>query len=383
MSDDIKLDLLNQASPEKKTKPTLVEKLYDDRLAQVTETQEVVTVSTDDEHLTEVVELSTLEASAVINQRIGRKSVIDAVTKLLTVTDLINLKKIKETRAYKGSQLFSNGKLVTVTSWEQYCNAVENRSRESVDLELLNLDALGEPLFESMRNVGLGPSTMRAIRKLDSDDRDVIERVAKSSSKDELIDLVDGLVSKHQKEKSELSTQVDELAQDLKDAGKRISNMNAEIERTESELSRLKSKQRLTEFEEQTEAVRDECMHLQFGCELNLDSLDKLFTEHFYGDPTPEQQLRIEQIYVAIKVAASRAFMLLDTAQNLMQNAELHVERIQGQHILNPQEAERWLFDAQMLESKHEAEKLARDVKREASRPKGRGRPAGSKNKAE
>jgi len=114
-----------------------------------------------------------------------------------------------------------------------------------------------------------------------------------------------------------------------------------------------------------------------------LDSIDKLFADSYYAEPTPEKRLRIEQVFVAIKVSASRAFVLLESVQELMANAEIQVDRIQGQHILTPAEAERWLLDSQMLESKHEAEKLARDVKREADKPKGRGRPAGSKNKTE
>jgi hypothetical protein len=168
-----------------------------------------------------------------------------------------------------------------------------------------------------------------------------------------------------------------------KSTGSRLSNMTAEIERTEYELTRLKNKQRLTKFEDLTELVRDECMHLQAGCELNLNSLQKLFEQVFYDQPTPEQSLRIEQVYIAITVAASRSFSNLEIIQELMTNSGLSVDRIKGQNILTPTEAERWLLDSQMLASKHEAEKLARDVKREEAKPKGRGRPAGSKNKSE
>jgi hypothetical protein len=121
-------------------------------------------------------------------------------------------------------------------------------------------------------------------------------------------------------------------------------------------------------------------MHLQAGCEFNLASLDKLFNQVFYAENTPEQQLRIEQVYIAVSVAASNAILLLETMRELMPEMP---DRVQGQHILTPVEAERWLHDYPMIENKHNAEQAAREFKREEAKPKGRGRPAGSKNKSE
>lgn len=163
----------------------------------------------------------------------------------------------------------------------------------------------------------------------------------------------------------------------------KLSNANAKLEVATGRINRLEGNEFVTKFEHATEAVRDECMHLQAGCELNLNSLHKLFNDCMYGESveTAEQELRIEQIYVAISVAASRAITILESIREIIPETSRPV-RIQGQHILTPEEAERWLLDSQMLAGKHEADKLARDVKRENAKEGKRGRKIGSKNKA-
>ncbi|MDO9233051.1 MAG: hypothetical protein Q7U15_06060 [Methylotenera sp.] len=318
----------------------------------------------------------------LINQLLGQAQAAAAISQISQTIGVSKLAFVKETKAYRGLKGMSPNGLELKGTWVEFCNLL-GISDEKANTDIANLNMFGQEALESMTRMGVGYRDLAQYRKLPDDERLALIEAAKSGDKDQLLDLAESLIEKHIKEKSELTAKAEELEQDLKDSGKRINNMNAEIERNESELMRLKSKQRLTKFEELTEDVRDECMHLQAGCELNLNSLQKLFVQVFYDEPTPEQQLRIEQVYVAASVAASRAFTVLETLQELMTNAELSVERIQGQHILTPPEAERWLLDAQMLESKHEAEKLAREVKREADKPKGRGRPSGSKNKIE
>lgn len=327
--------------------------------------------------------VDVIESSALVNQRIGRKSVIDAFTKLLTVTDLIDLQKIKETKGYKGAQVISSGKLVTVTTWSDYCTVVEGKSRESVDLEISNLDALGQPTFEALRKIGIGPSTMRSIRQLPDDSRALIEQVATTSNKDELIDLIDGLVGKHQKEKSELKEKLESLDADLTQAGRRAKNMDAEIERLTRTNERLVNKQRLTSFEPFTEDVRLECMHLQAGVELHLKSLQQLFYRAYESEQTAEQSLRIEQVYISIVAAVSLGIDLLEGIHERFGNREKLPDRIQAQHVLTPPEAERWLLEYESLKNAHNAAEAAREMARDKDKPRGRGRPAGSKNKDE
>jgi hypothetical protein len=395
MSDDIQLDL-NDSAPAKKTKtvkPTLAETLYAQRLSAGLHPD----VSLDDETVTEgvgaamvVVEPQHSNAAPMpnerdlINQLLGQAQAAKAISQFSRTIGISKLAYVKESKSYKALKgMNPNGTELSGT-WAEFCGLLD-MSVDKADLDISNLKMFGEEALESMTRMGIGYRDLAQYRKLPDDEKTALIEAAKSGDKDQLLDLAESLIEKHIKEKSELTEKAAELEQGLKDSGKRINNMNAEIERQEMQLERLgKKKERLTKFEEFTEDVRDECMYLQAGCELNLNSLHKLFDDCMYGEgaDTPEQQLRIEQVYVAVSVAASRAVTTLELMRDVIPEANRPV-RIQGQHILTPAEAERWLLDAQMLESKHEAEKLSRNVKRDADKPKGRGRPAGSKNKAE
>lgn len=395
MTGEIELDLTGTAPAikTKAVKPTLGESLYAQRLV----TGQHPEVSLNDENVNEGVREAMTEIVAtqqhanvittsndrdLINQLLGQAQAAKAISQFSRTIGISKLAYVKESKSYRALKgMNPNGTELSGT-WAEFCSLLD-MSVDKADLDISNLKVFGEEALESMTRMGIGYRELRQYRKLPDDEKTALIEAAKSGDKDQLLDLAESLIEKHIKEKSELTAKAESLVQDIKESGKRINNMNAEIERNESELLRLKGKQRLTQFEELSELVRDECMHLQAGCELNLNSLQKLFEQVFYDEPTPEQTLRIEQVYVALTVAASRAFSILEVAQELMTNSGLSVERIQGQHILTPTEAERWLLDSQMLASKHEAEKLSRDVKREAAKPKGRGRPTGSKNKAE
>lgn len=175
-----------------------------------------------------------------------------------------------------------------------------------------------------------------------------------------------------------------EEGEDLQAANKRINNMNVEIERLENQVERLsKGRERLTTFTDRTEDIRQECLALQLGAELHLNGLKALFESVCAEDPAaPELALQAEQIWITAHAAAARALDVV-TALHEITIFEDMPERVLSQHILTPEEAQRWLHDYPMIESRYEAEKAAREEKREAAKPKGRGRPKGSANKVE
>lgn len=177
------------------------------------------------------------KAAATVNQRIGRKQMMQVFSKLVTVTDLVDLQNLKESKGYKNHTIVDlEGKLVTLRTWEEYCQIVEGRSRESVDLDLKNLNALGPELFESMRNVGIGPATMRAIRQLPDDDQQLIQQAVDTTDKSELAEFVEQLITKNAKEKADLNKKLDDATANLqaKDAvaetnAKRINELQEKV----------------------------------------------------------------------------------------------------------------------------------------------------------
>lgn len=179
--------------------------------------------------------------------------------------------------------------------------------------------------------------------------------------------------------KADLMT-VAELKEEIRALKRREKNYEAELERAHSQVKRLSQVNRTTEFLLRTEEIREECMALQLGVELNTSSLKKLFDE-VNREESPEWRLQMEQIWVTAHVMASRGLDLIDHMASLVREDDMP-ERIQGTHILSPDEARQWLIDYPMIENRHAAEAANRQEKRDAAKPRGAGRPKGSTNKA-
>lgn len=166
-----------------------------------------------------------------------------------------------------------------------------------------------------------------------------------------------------------------------------MANLRAQLEIEQGKTKRLtesQTKQRLTQFEPRTEDVRAECMALQLESELPLNALHKLFEEELHNfSGTPESTLRLEQIWVVAHNAVATALDVLGKLQALNAAAFLELpERQMGQHILTLEEAERWLLDKPLLENRYNTQRALREDKRNQDKPRGRGRPTGSKNRA-
>lgn len=319
----------------------------------------------------------------LVNQLLGQAQAAKAISQFSRTIGISKLAFVKETKTYKSLKGMNSAGTELRGTWEEFCGLL-NLSVDKADADIANLRSFGQEALESMTLMGVGYRDLAQYRKLPDDERVALIEAAKTGDKDQLLELAESLIEKHITEKAQLTEKANELEQDKADAGKRINNMNAEIQRQALKLERLgEKKSRITTFEERTEDVRDECMHLQAGVEVNLNSIQKLFEELNHEDSSsPEYRLRLEQVWVVASICASRSLGVLERLRAISMIEDLP-DNIQGQHILTPAEAQRWALDAPMIESKHSAEKLSREVKRENDKPKGRGRPSGSKNKAE
>jgi hypothetical protein len=179
------------------------------------------------------------------------------------------------------------------------------------------------------------------------------------------------------------SLSVRSLRQRVMQLEREKNDIQARFNTADSKLKRLGSddKPRLTKFEPRTEEIRAECMALQLGVELNTNSLQKLFDEVNAEDRRlPEWRLQVEQLWVTAHAMAARAIDMLGHVKDTVRVDDMP-ERVQGPHILTPDEAARWLLDYPMIENRFDAEKALRQQKREEEKPKSAGRPKGSKNK--
>ncbi|MCX7208082.1 MAG: hypothetical protein NT086_19285 [Proteobacteria bacterium] len=144
------------------------------------------------------------QVTQMIGERIGRRSMALMISKLLTVRDLLDLQQIKESKQYKGFiHIDENKNSCPVRTWADYCRLVEGRSEQAIDEDIYNLKQIGPELFDSMRQIGIGPRTMRELRQLPEDEQAVIAEAAKSDDKEALLELIDDLSAKHAKEKEQ------------------------------------------------------------------------------------------------------------------------------------------------------------------------------------
>lgn len=318
----------------------------------------------------------------LINQILGQVQATQAISQFSRTFGVAKLAYVKESKTYKALKgQILNGSELSGT-WEEFCAAI-GMSVDKADTDIANLRAFGEEALESMTRIGIGYRDLAQYRKLPEDQKTALIEAAKTGDKDQLLDLAETLIEKHVKEKAALNEKLAGLEADLTQAGKRANNMDAEIERLTITNERLANKQRLTSFEPFTEDVRLECMHLQAGVELHLNSLQQLFYRAYENEQTAEQSLRIEQVYISIVTAVARGIDLLEGIHEHYGNHDKIPQRIQAQHVLTPPEAERWLLEYESLKNAHNAAEASRQIQRDKDKPRGRGRPAGSKNKDE
>lgn len=257
---------------------------------------------------------------------------------------------------------YADGVVVNFKDWIAEAGLTETRVYESIRLAKF-YSRLPNDKRSQLLTMGKKPALLLA-----SLPQEVIDRSAESGN-----DLID---------KADLMT-VSELKEEIKRLERCAKNLDAEVERKDSQIKRLTTaKSRTTDFLLRTEEIREECMALQKEVELPINGLQKLFDEVNAEDPSlPEWRIQIEQIWVTAHAVCARAEDMLFRLQETVRVSDMP-ERVTGQHQLSAAEAERWLLDWPAIENRYEAAKALRQEKRDAAKPKGPGRPKGSSNKA-
>jgi len=192
------------------------------------------------------------------------------------------------------------------------------------------------------------------------------------------IDVVQDLIDEPGEDLSALS--VRQLRQKLRDVtnifATREKERDSVIDYQKSIINNLSVKKAYT-FLPETHITREECLAHQAEIELAFNSLRQLFEGCVNDDNTVERDLRIEQVWVTIHVAAARAMDALAFLRAY--NLEGMPETIAIPHRLTDDEALRWIDDYETIERKHIKDQVRRQEKRDTDKPKGPGRPAKGK----
>ncbi len=172
------------------------------------------------------------------NRLLGRIQLGQGIQKMVTVTNLTDLKQIKESKAYKHLSTIIDGKLVTVTSWADFCLHL-GVSREKVDQDLLNLEAFGGEALESMQQMGLGYRQLREIRQLPSEAREEITAAVEAGDKDHLLKTMDDMSLRHQKELKKRDDEAEALRKQVAAAQDTIQLKQKRLEADQNKIEEL------------------------------------------------------------------------------------------------------------------------------------------------
>jgi len=252
----------------------------------------------------------------------------------------------------------ADGALVNFKDWIAQAGLTKERVYECIRLAKF-YGRLPNDKRSQLLTMGKKPALLLA-----SLPQEVIDQSAESGN-----DLID---------KADMMTAA-ELKEEIRRLERIAKNLDADIERKDSQIKRLsQAKVRTTEFLIRTEEIREESMALQLGAELSLNSLKKLFADT--DAAAPEGILQQETLWITATTILARALDLVEHMHDFG-SPEAQPDRPQHRHLLTPDEAVRWLQDYPLIENRFAAEQALRQEKRDAAKPKGPGRPKGAANK--
>lgn len=166
-----------------------------------------------------------------------------------------------------------------------------------------------------------------------------------------------------------------ELREEVKKLKGREATLVVEVERRDSMIRRLQTRGPVSSYTAATEDLRAECLVHQAAGELAVGTLLRMYDDAAGQElACPERDLQIDHVWITLHAIAARALDAIHRIRSDGRAIDLP-ERVLGQHLSTPAEAERWLVEWTTLERRHEAEKQARQAARDEARPRGPGRP--------
>lgn len=103
---------------------------------------------------------------AEAHEIIGRVQALSFIEKVTTISSLVQLSKIKESKVYRD--------LPNIGTWEKYCEYI-GLTRQKVDEDLRNLATFGEQFLTTCQQFSLGYRDMRKLKQLTHDGSVIID----------------------------------------------------------------------------------------------------------------------------------------------------------------------------------------------------------------
>lgn len=147
------------------------------------------------------------------------------------------------------------GNLKYVSDLEEFCQAKLGKTyRRCYDLSQ-NLRVLGPELYEQSERLGLRNIDYKALRALPAEDRALVRKaIEETHSRDEVLDLLQEMAAKHQREKEALTKEAEEARLTIADKDAVIVQKTAKLEKLVEAKNR---REVMTDAEQQAELERD------------------------------------------------------------------------------------------------------------------------------
>lgn len=202
-----------------------------------------------------VVALSAIQLTqdkAQTYELVGMLKMSSFTRKLVSVTEIKLLAELKESKRYKELTINNTrGESVTCSTFKEFCEAL-GASYEKVNLDIQNLNILGEDFLETSQRIGLGYRELRKLRKLPEEERELIinGEVLKIQDKEDLVELIEERALAHAKEKDALQKQLADAQADgeaktkvIADKDKKINELSTAFEKKKLQLESLPPEQ--------------------------------------------------------------------------------------------------------------------------------------------
>lgn len=180
------------------------------------------------------------EESALVNQLLGQAQMADSFAKFSKTVLTSKLAHVKEHKLYRAlsGQKNQDGLELSGT-WQEFCNLL-GFTPEHANESIANLNNFGEEALESMSRMGIGYREMRQFRKLPEDSKQALIEVAKTGDKESFVEFAEEIISKHSKEKEQLTKERDEALADYDAQSELLTQKNQALDAAKEDLNRTK-----------------------------------------------------------------------------------------------------------------------------------------------
>lgn len=193
--------------------------------------------------IADAVIMDTMETIKAIG-RIETAEFLATVSEKLIVETYLN---VKEGKKYKGLPYIKDGKVATVATLEEFCEAFMPKSRRRCEELASNYHLIGADLYEQSEAMGLRQRDYNAIKALPSDRQEIIKQAVAAKDKDSVIELLQDVMVKTDQEKISFTKDVTDLKGD-----------NAALDRLLKEKTdKLLAAEKRIEFQKFPDVVQD------------------------------------------------------------------------------------------------------------------------------